>query len=369
MLWLALFLAAFAAPNLSAQTGDNVLLVVNRFSPISRQIGEYYQRRRSVPATNVCRLALEPDETISRETFEIGVAKPVEKCFTKASKTNKIVYVATTKGVPLRVRGSGGGRLTDAAAVDSELTLLPRRLAGEKLPLPRGLRNPFFGKKFLDFDPDQFRIVLVTRLTGYTFEDVRGMIDRSFEAKNVGFFVLDSTPDGNKAGNGWLEAAARALPGTRVQIDRERAVKYDAKGVIGYASWGSNDKQRIRDRRRDLNFEWLPGAIATEYVSSDGRTFTEPPADWRPVGWDEKELFHGGSPQSLTGDFIREGATGASGHVYEPYLDATPRPLYLFTAYYEGKTLAESYYLAISNLSWMNVVVGDPLCRLGPPPE
>ena len=366
MLWLALFLAVLAAPSASGQTGNNVLLVVNRFSPISREIGEYYQHRRKVPSSNICRLALDPDETITRETFEIGVAKPVEKCLAKASKTHRIIYIATTKGVPLRVRGSGG-QLGDAAAVDSELTLLPRRLAGEDPPLPGGLRNPFFGKQFLEFDPDAFKMLLVTRLTGYTLDDVKRMIDRSLQAKNAGFFVVDSTPDGMAAGNQWLEAAARALPATRVQIDRERAVKYNAKGVIGYASWGSNDKQRIRDKRRELGFEWLPGAIATEYVSTNGRTFEEPPLDWHPAGWDEKELYHGGAPQSLTGDLIREGATGALGHVYEPYLDATPRPQYLFAAYYEGRTLAESYYLAISKLSWMNVVVGDPLCRLGPP--
>jgi uncharacterized protein (TIGR03790 family) len=68
----------------------------------------------------------------------------------------------------------------------------------------------------------------------------------------------------------------------------------------------------------------------------------------------------------LTADFIRQGATGASGHVYEPRLDGTPQPDILFPAYLQGRTLAESFYLSIRYLSWMNVVVGDPLCTLGP---
>jgi uncharacterized protein (TIGR03790 family) len=71
--------------------------------------------------------------------------------------------------------------------------------------------------------------------------------------------------------------------------------------------------------------------------------------------------------QSLAADYLQEGATGASGHVYEPYLQATPRPNYLFPAYYAGRTLAESFYLSIPWLSWQNIVLGDPLCALGRP--
>ena len=57
------------------------------------------------------------------------------------------------------------------------------------------------------------------------------------------------------------------------------------------------------------------------------------------------------------------------GHVYEPFLEYSPRPDYLFPAYLNGRNLAESYYLSIPAVSWMNIVVGDPLCRLRPPAE
>jgi hypothetical protein len=46
---------------------------------------------------------------------------------------------------------------------------------------------------------------------------------------------------------------------------------------------------------------------------------------------------------------------------------ATPHPEILLPAYYSGRNLAESFYLAIPFLSWQNIVVGDPLCTLGPP--
>ena len=94
------------------------------------------------------------------------------------------------------------------------------------------------------------------------------------------------------------------------------------------------------------------------FVSTDGRTFREPPADWKPA---PAGATSGG--QSLVADLIREGITGVTAHVAEPYLDAIVRPQILFPAYLSGFNLAESYYLAMPFLSWQNVVVGDPLVR------
>ena len=106
----------------------------------------------------------------------------------------------------------------------------------------------------------------------------------------------------------------------------------------------------------------------TEFVSTNGRTFVRPPDSWNISGsWSDPKRLFAGSPQSLTADYIHEGATGASGHVYEPFLQFCPRPDILLPAYYRGRTLAESYYLAIPALSWMNIVVGDPLCVLAKP--
>ena len=103
----------------------------------------------------------------------------------------------------------------------------------------------------------------------------------------------------------------------------------------------------------------------TEFVSTNGRTFGKPPAKWNIGSWKDESTWFAKSPQSLTADYIHEGVTGASGHVDEPYLHLTPRPDYLLPAYYNGRNLAESYYLAIPAVSWQNIVIGDPLCRIG----
>lgn len=362
-----LCLAVLFAPALLGRTGAAVLLIVNADSQVSQQIGEYYQRRREIPKENLCKIRAPERETIDRKTYESAVEEPVRKCLEAHPDRSRILYLVTTKGVPLRVLGPMNKMQSEGAAVDSELTLLYGKLQGRELPLAGPVPNPYFGKYFAEFNPAKHPFYPTTRLTGYNLQDVRGMIDRGFNARNQGFFVFDLAPGRHADGESWMKSAVRALPQGRVKVERSEAAVYDVKGVIGYASWGSNDPQRIADGRRDLGIEWLPGALATQYVSTDGRSFQRPPESWTIASWVEKTSFFAGTPQSLTADFIHQGASGASGHVWEPYLLGTPRPNYLFPAYFSGKNLAESFYVSIPFLSWMNVVVGDPLCRLPQP--
>jgi Tfp pilus assembly protein PilF len=146
----------------------------------------------------------------------------------------------------------------------------------------------------------------------------------------------------------------------RVSLDTTSAVLADESDVMGYYSWGSNDPAI---RRRRFGFQFMPGALAGMFASTDARTFTEPPPGWKVGAWTDRKAFYAGSPQSLTGDLVREGVTGAVGYVAEPYLDGSVRPNVLFPAYVSGFNLGESYYLAMPSLSWQTVVVGDPLCQ------
>ena len=359
------FAAAFAlilSPAL-AQKPENVLVIVNQSSPVSKSIAEYYILHRQIPLSNLCRLNLKPDEEISRQSYDAGIAGPIGAFLKKRHIEEKILYIVTTSGVPLRIQGSGGLK-GDMASVDSELSLLYYDMRHGEHPLIGPAPNPFFLKTGADFRHPDFPIYLVTRLTGYDFADVRGIIDRALEASNRGKFVIDLRSGANEPGNDWLRSAARALPKDRVVLDESSKVLYDQNDVIGYASWGSNDANR---KERHLRFEWLPGAIVDEFVSTDARTFVRPPDSWNLGSWNAPNTFFADSPQSMTGDYIHDGATGASGHVAEPYLQLNPRPDILLPAYYRGRNLAESYYLSMPGLSWMNIVVGDPLCTLGKP--
>ena len=49
---------------------ENVLLVVNKSSAVSRRVGEYYMLRRGIPSRNVCLLEAPERETISRREYD-----------------------------------------------------------------------------------------------------------------------------------------------------------------------------------------------------------------------------------------------------------------------------------------------------------
>jgi uncharacterized protein (TIGR03790 family) len=355
--WFVCLLLAGAA---LAQGPENVLVVVNRASQVSRRIGEYYRQRRGIPETNLCVIDAPATETIARADYDRSVAGPIAACLKSRRLEEKILYIATTLGVPLRIDGSGG-REGDQAAVDSELALLYQDMHGRRHEIRGAVPNPFFGARDTHFDHFRFPIYLVCRLAAYDFEEVKAMIERSLVARNRGRVVIDMKSPDDEPGDDLLRDTAVTLPAGRVVFDQTADVLYGQHGVIGYAGWGSNDPNR---KERFLGFEWLPGAIVTEFVSSDGRTFIKPPDEWNTTTWKDKAHWYADSPQSLSADYIHEGATGASGHVAEPYLGFTPRPNLLFRAYLSGRNLAESYYMAIPGLSWQNIVIGDPLCRL-----
>ena len=357
-----LFLFALLLPNARAQTGANVLLVVNGNSAASREVAQYYRPRRSVPIGNVCTIATTENEEISWDIYVKQIETPVANCLKKSNLTESVLYIVMTQGTPLKVEGNGSEFARESASVDSELTLLYGKMKGTPFSRVGPVGNPFFAKRDAPFRHPQFPIYLVTRLAAYDVKDVKAMIDHSLAARNTGKFVLDMTNSSDKEGNNWLRNAALLLPEDRVILDQTPDVLYNQKNVIGYASFGSNDPHR---KGRRLYFQWLPGAIATEFVSTSARTLKQPPEAWRYTVFGDRQHYWGGSPQGLAADFLHEGATGAAGNAYEPYLQGCARPDFVFPAYFDGRNLAESFYMGLPYLSWQAVIFGDPLCSLG----
>lgn len=358
MIRTSLLLLLLSSPAF-AQTAENVLLVLNGASAASLDIGSYYAQKRGIPESNILKLRTGTGETIPREDFGPQIETPIASRLLQNAAQDRILYIVLTRGVPLRIAGTSGPEGT-VASVDSELTLLYRRMLGFSLPAAGMIRNPYFlgdapigkARPFLHSDHD---IYLVSRLDGYTVAEVRGLIDRGFAPSREGRILLDSRGSSTEKADGWLLEAAERIGSIgfkdRVVHDRSKRVLREEKGVLGYYSWGSNDPAI---RTRQFDFEFVPGALAGMYVSSDGRTFRESARPWT--------ISESGSPQSLAADLIREGVTGIAAHVAEPFLEATIRPDILFPAYLSGFSLVESFYLAMPYLSWQTVVVGDPLC-------
>ena len=124
-----------------AQGPANVLVIANQNSALSRSVSDYYVLRRRIPLAQVCRIRVTADETIPREVYERQIMTPVSACLRAGGLQDRILYLVTTAGVPLRIEGGGEGLATDAAAVDSELTLLYTDMHGQSHALKGPLRE------------------------------------------------------------------------------------------------------------------------------------------------------------------------------------------------------------------------------------
>jgi len=121
--------------------------------------------------------------------------------------------------------------------------------------------------------------------------------------------------------------------------------------VIAYASYGENHNPNPPGAGTYINgFSFAPGAIFNTIESYNGRAFNG-------LG----TLFS----QEQVVDFITAGGTFAVGHVWEPLAFSVPDNEYLLDAMLvRGMCWAEAAWTAIPALSWMHVVVGDPLARV-----
>jgi uncharacterized protein (TIGR03790 family) len=192
---------------------ENVLLVVNRADKLSRRIADYYIPKRGIPLKNVCKL------DISRRRRDLlghlrGASRAAHRPLSgqgrsaRAGALHRHHHGSAAEGE----RPRRGTWLSEACAVDSELTLLYSKMKGKRFARAGLVPNPFYRQKDQPFTHARFPIYLVTRLAGYDFDDVKGMIDRSLAARNRGKFVFDLKSDDDAEGNNWLRTAAWRCP-------------------------------------------------------------------------------------------------------------------------------------------------------------
>ena len=349
--------------------------MVNDASEVSLAIGDYYVQARAIPTSNVCHLppTCPTVETIDRATFNACVKDPIEDHLSDNDLQDSILYIVTTKGVPLRILEEnaaddnyGVPSTIDRASVDSELCMLPtsHTMGGY-------VQNPYYAKSlaFADFVPRPWEpaIYLTCRLTGYEFDDdhdgipddVKRLIDRGLMPLGDGPILLDEDPTkvGDPAmANTWIQNTVAKLDalGRPYVHDATTTFVGGLTSLLGYCSWGSNDANSPPAPYYDLTTpgEFSFGALATTFVSANGRTFT----------WGESGPTYG---QSLSADLVYFGVTGVQAHTWEPYLLAVARPDVLFDRYFRGYNLVDSFWMSSLYLGWQEVVVGDPLCQIG----
>lgn len=99
------------------------------------------------------------------------------------------------------------------------------------------------------------------------------------------------------------------------------------------------------------SFNYAPGAIFNTIESYNGRDFGG--------------LGIGGTPQQQASSFLASGGTFALGNAWEPFANSVPDNLYLTQNFVlGGLTWGEAAWSSVPALSWMQIVLGDPLARL-----
>lgn len=371
---------------------DEVLLVCNVDSPVSRAIADDYAQKRHIRH----RLAIHcPDsavsnrnETLTLAAYTAAIEEPIR---TYLAHNPKIDFIVLTKGIPIRILGASLGsndehtREPEATrgrpSVDSYLAALDyTTLTGtRRIPITgsgavgAALINRYWNATE-PFSHAKFGGYLVTRLDGYTEADAKALVARALEAEahpseilQRGKVLLDVQPQfglGDKATqpgpitapeilreSDWHEYNAdmrhahdilqeRGIPD---ELDVNPAFVGQRSDLLGYFSWGSNDARYSPDAYQSLTF--APGSLSDTAVSTSARTFLP---------------TRGG--QSLLIDLIAHGLTCGKGYVEEPELQAIASPTIALDRYTAGYTMAESLYAASHFVGWEDIVVGDPLC-------
>jgi len=374
------------------RTADEVLLVCNTNSPISKAVADDYAQKRHIHnrVSIQCQdSAIKTDnETISLADYTQQIEAPIRKFL---STHHRIDFIVLTKGVPIRITGAALGSCDEHStepeatrehpSVDSYLSALDYALKANLHQISihgSGANGAAYANRYWNatepFSHAKFGGYLVTRLDGYTEADAKSLVQHALEAEarpreimKEGKFLLDVQPI---FGLGDKATQPGPVPMDRIpdesaysEFNADMAHAHDvltARGIpdeldltetfiggrnhlLGYFSWGSNDAKYSQPAYESLLF--APGSLSDTAVSTSARTFLP---------------TEGG--QSLLADLIAHGLTCGKGYSDEPLLQAIASPTIALDRYTSGFTMVESFYAASHFVAWEDIVIGDPLC-------
>ena len=389
--WLPLAALAGNENTPQKRNPDQVLLVVNENSPVSKSIGDDYALKRQIRNRLSVRCqdsALNTgNETMTLTAYTESIETPILGFL---SAHPNIDFIVLTKGIPIRITGAAMGSCDENSrepvsirghpSVDSYLSAMGyTNISGAvriHLSGSGGIGYAYSNRYWNATEPfshAKFGGYLVTRLDGYSEADAKSLVERALAAEKAplrfrgqGRVLLDVQPAfglGDKATqpgpitttniqaeSAWSEFNADMRHASDVLTSRGIPVELDMStnfigghsNLLGYFSCGSNDPSSSTNAYLSLFF--APGALSDTAVSTSARTFLP---------------TQGG--QSLMVDLVAHGLTGGKGYTDEPLLQAIASPTIVFDRYVAGYTLAESFYAASHFVCWEDVVIGDPL--------
>ncbi len=356
-----------------------VFVIANARVPESVAIAREYMALRGVPESQYMAIGFSDATAISHREFERNVRSPLRKRFADEGwlateeapvlrgrargretvvRGSRIRYLLSTWGVPYRIKDSQGRvvrRLErweegadkrDAAALDSELTLL----LFDEYSREGAIANPRFNRPTSEGAP----ILATARLDGPTTAIVRERLRETLDAERrglLGMALIDAKGGDNdldRAGDAWLQRASLFLDrlGMPLLFDNRPALVPEGTPVppgqlAVYLGWYASDPEGFFATDKRL---FAPGGIGLHLHSLAGHAPRESGRHW-------------------VGSLIAQGAAATYGCVNEPYLGGVPRFDLFIERLRAGRTYAEAVLEASPQLSWQTVIVGDPLYR------
>ena len=236
------------------------------------------------------------------------------------------------------------------AAVDSELTLIiagpfqkngwlpnPWNLGFNRLPFIRAVRA---------------HTIMVGRLDGPTPAIARRLVDDALAVEKTGLngvFYIDArglSGDPEVGSYVWYDQHLHRLydlikrySDLKVVLDNKPALfpPGSCPDAALYCGWHFAGNYVPA-------FKWVKGAVAYHVASNEATTLKKPGSNV----WCKRML--------------EEGVAATLGPVNEPYLTSFPLPDQFFPILMTGKLpLLEVYFLTVPQVSWMQVLIGDPL--------
>ena len=371
---VVLLTAASAAPLRAEQPlAPATIVIFNSTNPESAALAKFYAQKRGIARDHLVGLACSRDEEISREEYDRTIATPLREIFrarewwtllgqdsdSHSVQSNLIHFVALMKGMPLKIRPTAdypgdkpeqnaiGGR--NDASVDSEVATLARftrQISGAQT-------NPYYQSYRAVIETNDLPFMLVCRLDAPTAETVRQMITDAIATEKNGLWgrafvdgAHNNPGSGLEIGDHWLGDIVQQLHSVGIPVVYDDAPAmfpngYPMSDCALYYGWYSGG---VAGPFAQPAFRFTPGAIAVHIHSFSASTLRDPNANW-------------------VGPLLTKGATAGIGNVYEPYLQLTTHLDILNDRLLHGFTFAESSYMATQALSWMSVMVGDPLYR------
>ena len=364
---------------------DNVLVVINRRSRESVEIGEYYGQRRRIPKQNLLYLSYQGNPDFVRVgNFEKEIESPIREYLEPRRLKEKILYIVMTYGFPCKIP-LGGGKAVDS--VDARLTNLFDEYRNDpnfEIGVAGGTyRNPYFlaGSHFSRANGN--RGYLVTRLDGPLANPTDAHYNRQTAHPDDKLQYLKNMIDnaiwaeqdpGRLSGKGYFDRrfeAAWAFPygqgdifingaydcsvrfGFRSFLDTTPRLfgtaPTDSGGddplfcdsALWYAGWYSHFYQDV--------FDWAKGAVGFHIESWTAQNIRKELKRGEWSGW----LWVPG--------MIRAGVTATMGPVHEPGLTGVPRIDWFFRYLFHGFSFAEAAYMANYVAAGQMVMIGDPL--------